>query len=629
MHWDTRRFFSTVALLGIVAAGVPALAASAQTRSTARLTQALSGDFPQMSLFVAVDDASGGRAMGLTADQFQVIEDNQPRAPSSVVEEQVPTRQVFVVNTASGLGVRDSRGRTRFDFVRNALLSWWETPQTARYGQDDLSLVTGDATLVSHSAAAAELASAIDHHTPTFDPPTSGYDLLLQGLDVVSEGASQPGTVQIVIFFTSLPDQGDDAALANVIDRARQMGVLVYPVLIDTPQALGTPQADGLQQLAEQTGGQLTIFDPEQPLAGLGQRLQEQRLQYRLDYTSQANISGAHEVRVQVAYNGQSLATNTAIYTVDLQAPQVTFVQAPTQITRGSDDETMTPESLPPTQQTLKVLVTFPDGHDRPISRSELLVDGQIAVQNTSPPFDTFQWDLTPFRQSADHTLQAQVTDSLGLQAKSVVQPIAIDVQLPPSGLQAIGPALGSLLLVLVVLVGGVFAAYLLLSYGQRRSRAPVQAAPPAPSPGLRRLRRASLHRMDSSATPEAFLVPVNGQDGGSPIPLVGADISLGRDPSLSAFPLDDPSVSSLHARLIRQAGGSYLLRDQGSVAGTWINYERLTEEGQNLHHGDLVHLGRVAFRFRRPGAPDWPDISVKPAEDALHPLPSSKEPEA
>jgi pSer/pThr/pTyr-binding forkhead associated (FHA) protein len=109
----------------------------------------------------------------------------------------------------------------------------------------------------------------------------------------------------------------------------------------------------------------------------------------------------------------------------------------------------------------------------------------------------------------------------------------------------------------------------------------------------------------------------------------VGTDISLGRDPSLSAFPLDDPSVSGLHARLIRQAGGEYLLRDQGSVAGTWINYQRLTDDGQNLHHGDLVHLGRVAFRFQRTGEPDWPDVRVQPADDTP-PRPSSKkEPEA
>lgn len=623
------RLFTGVTMLGLLISAGSVRSASAQTRAAARLTQALSGSFPQMSLFVAVDDASGGRARGLTPDQFQVIEDNQPRTPDAVVEQQVPTRQVFVVNTSQGLGVRDSRGRTRFDFVRNALLEWWTNPQAARYGQDDLSLITGDMTLVHHSPAAAELASAIDHHAPTFAPATSGYDLLLEGLNVASEGTVQPGTVQIVIFFTSLPDQTDDTARTNAIDRARQMGIIIFPVLIDTPQAIGSTEEEALRQVAEQTGGQLVIFDPTQPLGGLGERLLQQRIQYRVDYTSQANISGAHEVRLQVAFSGQSLATNTAVFSVDLQSPEVTFIQPPTQITRSSDDKSVPLDSLPPTQTTLSVLVTFPDGHQRAIEQSDLLVDGQVAVRNTSPPFDRFVWDLTTFRQSASHTLQAQVTDSLGLQAKSVVQPVAIDVVPPPAGLQAIGPALGSLLLVLVVLVGGVGVAYLFLSYGQRRSQPPASAGAPPATAGLRHLQRASLHRADTSAAPEALLVPVNGNDFEAPIPLTGADVSLGRDPSLSAYPLDDPSVSNLHARLIRQAGGEYLLRDQGSVAGTWINYERLTDDGQNLHHGDLVHLGRVAFRFQRTGDPDWPDIQVVPADDEVIPTPSTKESEA
>lgn len=629
MYRHLRPLAAGLILLGLLITAGSASVTSAQTRAAARLTQALSGNFPQMSLFVTVDDDTGSRARGLTSDQFQVIEDNQPRAPDSVVEQQVPTHQVFVVNTSPGLAVRDSRGRTRFDFVRNAMLAWWARPQAASFGRDDLSLLTGDSTLVRHSPAAAQLATAIDHYSPTFDPAKTGYDLLLDGLNLASEGPSQPGTVQIVIFFTSLPAQADDAARTNAIDRAKQLGISIYPVLIDTPRAPDTPEAAALRQVADQTGGQLITFDPELPLGGLGDRLLQQRIQYRVDYTSQANISGAHEVRVQVAYKGQSLATNTAVYSVELEAPQITFVQPPDKITRSSNDKSVPLDSLPPTSADLHVLVTFPDGHQRSISQSELLVDGQVVAQNTAPPFDSFRLDLTPFRQSGDHTLQARVTDGLGLQAKSVIQSIAIDVIPPPSGLQAIGPALGSLLLVLVVLVGGVVGAYLFLSYGQRRNRALAPAAASPPASGVRHLQRASLHSIEAAAAPEALLVPENGTGQESPIPLVGADLSLGRDPSLSAFPLNDPSVSSLHARLIRQAGGEYLLRDQGSVAGTWINYERLDDDGQNLHHGDLVHLGRVAFRFQRTGAPDWPDIRVEPAEDNASPTPPIKEPEA
>jgi DEAD/DEAH box helicase domain-containing protein len=35
-----------------------------------------------------------------------------------------------------------------------------------------------------------------------------------------------------------------------------------------------------------------------------------------------------------------------------------------------------------------------------------------------------------------------------------------------------------------------------------------------------------------------------------------------------------------------------------GSVAGTWVNYMLVPTTGTRLEHGDLIHIGRVGFRF-------------------------------
>jgi predicted component of type VI protein secretion system len=61
---------------------------------------------------------------------------------------------------------------------------------------------------------------------------------------------------------------------------------------------------------------------------------------------------------------------------------------------------------------------------------------------------------------------------------------------------------------------------------------------------------------------------------------------------------LNDPSVDPLHARLIRQDDGAFRLSDEGSVAGTWVNYILVSPDGASLEHGDLLHIGRVTFRF-------------------------------
>jgi pSer/pThr/pTyr-binding forkhead associated (FHA) protein len=112
------------------------------------------------------------------------------------------------------------------------------------------------------------------------------------------------------------------------------------------------------------------------------------------------------------------------------------------------------------------------------------------------------------------------------------------------------------------------------------------------------------------------LLIPL--RPSGDPVPLTGIDVVLGRDASLAAVVLDDPSVERMHARLIRQADGDYLLRDQGSVAGSWINYELVPKSGQRLQHGDHIQLGRVEFRFQLPGDHPPRKIRITPDEGPL-----------
>ena len=59
-----------------------------------------------------------------------------------------------------------------------------------------------------------------------------------------------------------------------------------------------------------------------------------------------------------------------------------------------------------------------------------------------------------------------------------------------------------------------------------------------------------------------------------------------------------DLSVEGVHAHLEREPGGSFRLSDEGSTAGTWVNYQPVPESGKILEHGDLVHFGRMGYRF-------------------------------
>lgn len=593
------------------------LPATAQSAVAVRASPPITDQFPQITLFIAVVDGTGRYIPGLLAPSFTVIEDNNPIPEVTVQETQVGTRQIFVINTNSGLKLRDPLGNSRFDLVRQALLDWWQNPEANLYGIDDLSLVTAEGALVSHSRSTADLASALDNLEPSFEDDVSGYDLLLQALDFTSDPTPMSGMPSHLIFFTSLLRTPRDLPIANIIARANDTGTTLYPVLIGPAEAVEQIEAEPLRLLAVETGGQLITSDPSQGLNELAEKILLQRTQYLLTYNSLAATAGLHQVQIQFTDGGRDTLSDPQIFEIDVRPPEVTFVQPPDLIHRQRDDSTSTPDAFSPISQSLQFLITFPDQHPRAIVSSQLFVDGELIYQNNEAPFDSFEWDLSTYLETKTHTLQVIIEDALGVQGSSVSHPIDIVVETPPSGLAALRPALGSIVAALAVLIAGVVLAVGLISMGRGRLGS-SSSAKGSSLWGGNSLRRAGLRSQKSSHPIEAYLMPIDAEGNkGDLIPLTGVDFIFGSDPSMTSAPLLDPSVAGIHARLTRQAAGDYLLRDQGSIAGTWINYELVAEEGQFLKHGDLVHIGRQAFRFRLPIPPPPPEVRIRPARDS------------
>jgi pSer/pThr/pTyr-binding forkhead associated (FHA) protein len=90
----------------------------------------------------------------------------------------------------------------------------------------------------------------------------------------------------------------------------------------------------------------------------------------------------------------------------------------------------------------------------------------------------------------------------------------------------------------------------------------------------------------------------------------------FGADPTQCGQILDDPSVSAVHARLRLTEDGGFLLLDNNSVAGTWVNYEPIPREGCRLAHGDMVNFGQVLYRFVLKTAPETSKPTVRTTEE-------------
>jgi hypothetical protein len=91
-----------------------------------------------------------------------------------------------------------------------------------------------------------------------------------------------------------------------------------------------------------------------------------------------------------------------------------------------------------------------------------------------------------------------------------------------------------------------------------------------------------------------ALLVVKRGPNAGSRF-LLDADVTTaGRHPDSDIF-LDDVTVSRRHAEFVREAEG-FLVRDVGSLNGTYLNRERI--EAAGLAGGDEVQIGKYRLVF-------------------------------
>ena len=91
-----------------------------------------------------------------------------------------------------------------------------------------------------------------------------------------------------------------------------------------------------------------------------------------------------------------------------------------------------------------------------------------------------------------------------------------------------------------------------------------------------------------------AILVVRSGPNEGARFSLTSSDSFIGRHPD-STICLDDVTVSRRHAH-VERAGDAVVLRDLGSLNGTYVNQERIEEAV--LSHGDEVQIGRYRMVF-------------------------------
>jgi hypothetical protein len=581
---------------------LPTLPGQAQAPLQIDLAPPDASAFPEIVLYVTARLFPGDETPIFAPQDFVILEDQveRPLTALEIVQSGVDLR--LVVNSTRGLGVRDASGRSRFDRVAEALVAWLSRPQAAPLGDDRYTLITRAGTLLEGVPAAAELAAAIDYLEPELSAADTALDLLTRALE--DRGPAPPsGTPGVLLFVTPFVNVAEDLQLANVIAAAQQQSTAIFPILVGHPALAEEPGLETWRTLAEQTGGSLVLFDPQTGLDPLSQQLDRLRGSYRLTYESAASSQGAHTVQVRVVNETTDETSPVRTFRAEVLQPEVVFVSPPSRVSLEPPRPGQGAAGAEPPTLTLPLLITCPDGHPRPIVAAELLVDGVLAVSQVQTPFDSLTWSMAPDTRPGEVTLQAAVTDSLGLRGLSEPLTLRLETRRAPGLLETRPWLIG-------LLVGSVIAMAAAIGLMTRFGTRPPPAVPASRRP---RLRRASL----APASPDQAEAQLQSLEADlDPILLTGTDVTLGRDASLVTHVLLDPSVSAVHARLIRQVSGRYLLRDQDSAAGTWVNHQPVAQAGRTLEHGDLVHFGRVGYRFLESAEPEPRQIRVESPVD-------------
>jgi hypothetical protein len=100
---------------------------------------------------------------------------------------------------------------------------------------------------------------------------------------------------------------------------------------------------------------------------------------------------------------------------------------------------------------------------------------------------------------------------------------------------------------------------------------------------------------VDDLSGTAGMLVVKRGPNAGSRF-LLDTDVTrAGRHPDSEIF-LDDITVSRRHVEVVRDATGSYVVKDVGSLNGTYLNRERIDESP--LASGDELQIGKYKLVF-------------------------------
>jgi hypothetical protein len=624
--------------------------------------------FPSVTVRAIVSDDTRSRVSGLSEGDFTLQEDGR-EVPFTLSQTDVGVQVVFILDASLSVRQAGASGYTRleegkqviYDFATNVMSEGLD--QVAVLAPASSTTIQRVAPLPDDPADFTSFKNTVRDGTYLYELPadiaaTPLNDMVSRALDMLA--GAESGMHRAVVVISDGVDVISDRQVADIVNRANQFNIPIYTVIFGPSNNWGGAAESNMKRLSLDTFGDhfqlaATGRSPEpiedviaEAIEPLYKKLASQRTQYLLTYNSGIFSPGSHEVAIGVS----NKSTKRGI-SLNIMPPEVSIVQpaAGDAITRSTDDPNLSLDEIEPRTQTVSFQVSFPDGFDRQLQTVELLVDGVAVLDTCTPPCSEIVWNIAQLG-AGSHSLRIRVQDQQGLSAESHEVPVSISIIVPTpiptpvptafvpavvttaeptceetySGIQRIlrcSPelfAIGALVVAIVALVLVVIV---------------IRRPPQAVATVARKVKDATIAFFPSQMPPmpareaKATIEVIEGDDTYTlPIELRADSTRLGRDEDLVQVVFQNRSVSRLHARIAierdRQGDESFVLYDEGSTSGSYVNFQPVGINGQPLQDGDIIHLGSLQLRFKvkapKPAIVKDDTVPLMPAAPAEEP---------
>lgn len=584
-----------------------------------RITAVDTSAFPTVAVRVLATTKGSAPIVDLT--RLILRENGLPVINPAMARTPVGVDLAFVLDVnATYLQVDGRDEMSRRDKVADSISRFAEQFMSPA-GLDRVSVIVPDeageeaAFLGREIVRPGELLSIIDAYNPV--PPRLAplQSMLATAIDQLSAG--EEGRFRAILLYTDAGRLNQQLDSQTLVEAAQVAHIPIFVAILGADAS--EDEIANAARLYSPTNGAY-VHMPEPEATDLFYDIfRQQGLQIELSYESEERRNGEHELSVSLGN-----VRDTARFELTLAPPEVTIVAQQTDVRRaGSAVDTPLP-LLQPAILPLTVQIIWPDGRPRRLSELAFRVDGVPQPLSTGlTPDDNglipLIWDISE-RDAGRYRLEVAVSDMLGFAA--VAEPLTVEIEvarpLPPTATPAptrvptppLQERAGNLLpLLLLAAAAFVISGIILWISRRRRTLAPAttKSLPSQANP---------LAAPSADDRHVAVLVWSDDAVGTDRIELVADHVLLGRDPEAVDIVMEDPSISRLHARIRRNAAGEYWLYDEGSIEGTFLNYERLGLAPHRLQHEDILQMGRVTLRFRLelPGTPD--DLTMSKEDD-------------